>query len=277
MLALLLLAATGLSLPSFLPGNKSYAWLHTALETFSICVAGLVFAIGWSAPKNRVPRIVALLSCAFLGIAVLDFSHAMTFPGMPGYSNAGDVQVSIVFWLGARTLGALALLSAAILPWANAPFKPKYSLVALVLVGVAMFHFVVFGVAPQLNSLFHTELGLTPVKKAYEYALMVIYMAAAVLFARHLGKARHFNASSFMAAAAVMAMSEYSFTLYEQPNDIYNLIGHVYKVIAYIFLYYALFVETIQAPTWSSEHHASNWPARCAAKTSRLKRCTNYH
>jgi diguanylate cyclase (GGDEF)-like protein/PAS domain S-box-containing protein len=248
LLALLLLTTTQFSVPAFLPHEKSYAWLHTALETFSISVAGLIFAVGWSAPRNRMPRVVALLSCAFLGIAVLDFSHAMMFPGMPGYNGSGNVQISIAFWLGARTLGALALLAAALLPWSNATFKPKYSLVIIVLASVAAFHLAVHAAAPHLESLFHTELGLTPLKKAYEYLLMTAYLASALLFARQLGHTRYFNASSFMAAAAIMAMSEFSFTLYGQPTDIYNLIGHIYKVIAYIFLYYALFVETIQAP-----------------------------
>ena len=45
-----------------------------------------------------------------------------------------------------------------------------------------------------------------------------------------------------------MALSELFFTLYASVTDVYNLMGHLYKVLAYLFLYRAIFVETVQRP-----------------------------
>lgn len=246
--AFALLIVWFLPTPNLAPSTESYAWIHAALEAFSITVAGLIFAIGWSAPRDRIPRIVALLSCAFLGIALLDFSHTMMFPGMPGYSRPGDVQTAITFWFAARALGVAALLAAALLPWTNQPFRPRYSMVGIMLVAVAAIHVLALGYPQLLPTFFREGSGLTTIKVAFEWVLITGYLLAAALFARHLGKPRSFNASSFFAAAAIMAMSELCFSLYAAPSDVYSFVGHVYKVVAYIFLYHALFVETIQTP-----------------------------
>jgi diguanylate cyclase (GGDEF)-like protein/PAS domain S-box-containing protein len=233
---------------TFALNPNSYAWLHAALEAFSISVAGLIFAIGWSAPRDRVPRIVALLACSFLGIAILDFSHTMVFPGMPGYTVPGDVQTAIGFWFAARGLGVAALLAAAWLPWNNAPFKHRHWLVAGILALVVLTHAVVL-LYPDALPIFYTAAsGLTPVKIRLEWVLIGGYALAALQFARHLRKPRRFNAASLFASAALMVMSELCLSLYSSPIDRYNLVGHIYKVLAYVFLYHALFVETIQAP-----------------------------
>lgn len=246
--AVVLLAIWLLPIPAIRYDAHNDFWIHLALETFSTTVAGLIFAIGWSVPKKRVPRIVAMLSCAFLGVAILDFSHTVQFPGMPGYSEPGNTQTSIAFWLSARTLGASALLAAALLPWTQKPLRYRYTLLTGVLLVVLGVHMLVLAFPSRMPLFFDDQTGLTSIKVRYEYALMGIYTLAALLFAFHLRAARQFNASGFFAAAALMAMSEFCLTLYNEPTDIYNVAGHVYKVVAYGFLYYALLVETIQKP-----------------------------
>jgi PAS domain S-box-containing protein len=49
-------------------------------------------------------------------------------------------------------------------------------------------------------------------------------------------------------AVCVMAMGEYFFTLYEDVTDIYNLLGHIYKVGAYLLIYRAIIFETVEQP-----------------------------
>jgi diguanylate cyclase (GGDEF)-like protein/PAS domain S-box-containing protein len=50
------------------------------------------------------------------------------------------------------------------------------------------------------------------------------------------------------AAASVMALSELFFTRYADVTDVFNLLGHIYKVIAYGFIYQSIFIDTIRAP-----------------------------
>ena len=57
-----------------------------------------------------------------------------------------------------------------------------------------------------------------------------------------------FNAPLLFAAAGVMAMSEFYFTLYTTMTGAYNVLGHVYKVISYLIIYRAVVVESIERP-----------------------------
>src|SRR5690606_837430 len=99
-----------------------------------------------------------------------------------------------------------------------------------------------------LPATFEPGSGLTQFKINYEYFLIGIYLLTAVLFLRQLKRPRSFNASGMFAATAILAMSEFFFTLYVDITDLNNLIGHVYKIAAYAFLYRVLFVDTVQHP-----------------------------
>jgi signal transduction histidine kinase/CheY-like chemotaxis protein/PAS domain-containing protein len=66
-----------------------------------------------------------------------------------------------------------------------------------------------------------------------------------------------FNAAGLLGVVCTMAMSEFFFTRYADFTDIYNLLGHTYKIISYLFLYYAFFIETIEHP-YHKLHESQN-------------------
>ncbi len=223
--------------------------LHTALETLAVVIAGLIFAVVWSSRRQGLPRGLMWLACAFLGVAVLDFSHLMSYAGMPDYFTPGDVEKGIWFWLAARTLGVSSLLALAWLPWRARRGRLSF---AAVLLGLAVLlvalHALIFTQASHLPATFVHGAGLTTLKIAYEYGLMALYILAAVGFWHHLRQPRSFDASGFFVATALLAQSEYFFTLYVEVVDLTNLAGHVYKVAAFAFLYRAVFAEMVARP-----------------------------
>lgn len=235
--------------PDGIRGMGNYLSLHMALETCAIVVACLVFAVGWHTPRQQTARNHLLLACAFLGVAVLDFSHVLSYPGMPDYITPSHVDKSIHFWQAARALAALALLAVAWLPWRT---LINHRQARSLLVGVALLVLLLHGLClfwlDQLPRMFVPGQGLTLYKVGVEYGLIALYLLSAVLFARQLRAPRTFNTSGLMAAALMMAMSEFFFTLYADVTDAYNLTGHIYKVVAYVFLYRALFIETVLQP-----------------------------
>lgn len=48
--------------------------------------------------------------------------------------------------------------------------------------------------------------------------------------------------------AAITILSELNFTLYSDVTDVFNLLGHAYKIIAYALLYRTVFVGSVQEP-----------------------------
>ncbi len=234
--------------PPGVRGMANYLPLHMALETLAIVIAGLVFAVGWNAKRHRLPGNILLLATVFLGVGLLDFSHTLSFAGMPGFITPSDPEKAILFWLAARTLAVLGLLAVALLPWNERFMPPRGMLLAAVLLVVALLHWLFLAHPQSLPRTFVPGQGLTGFKLADEYGLILAYAAAAALFFRQMRKPRSFHASGLFATACVAAMSEFFFTRYGDVADVYNLFGHLYKIAAYLFLYRAVFIEVVQHP-----------------------------
>lgn len=245
--ALLVLLLTSL-LPTIpgMAGLGHYVPLHTALEILSVAIAALVFATAWHSFQHEISGNLRLIAALFLGVALLDFSHTLSYPGMPDFITPNSPEKAILFWLAARTLAAIALLVAAFRSWQR-PAQSRWIVVPLLALVVGL-HIWFLYYPHTLPRTFIEGEGLTPFKRAYEYALIAAYAVAAIALLRHTAHARLFNASGLFAASALMAMSEFFLTRYAGIDDTYNLLGHIYKCAAYLFLYRVFFVQTVRQP-----------------------------
>ena len=230
-------------------GIAGYLPLHALLETLSIVVAALVFAVSWNAYSEKLPANIVLLGCAFAGVALLDFSHTLSYNGMPDYVTASGPEKAINFWLVSRFLAAVALLAVALLPWR--PFRvprTRYLLLTAVIVLTALTHWVLLIHQDLLPHTFIPGEGLTPLKVYSEYVIILICLAAAAALLWRMREPQPFNAVALLGAIGALAMSEFLFTLYADVTDIYNLLGHVYKVASNLFIYRAIFVTAVKNP-----------------------------
>ena len=240
-----------------IPPVANFLTWHLLLETLSIVIAGLIFAIGWNTYRQHRQSNILVVSCAFLGVAIADFSHMLSFQGMPDYFTPSDPEKAIHFWLLARYLAAVALLLVALLPWrplseAAHDQRTLISLRALCLTGtlllVGIAHWVVLAHPDWLPRTFIAGQGLTPIKLAAEFGVILLSLVALALLARRLRRRAQFNVPLLMAALGLTVFSELMFAHYFQVTDLYNLAGHAYKVLAYLLLYWSMFVETVAAP-----------------------------
>lgn len=224
-----------------------YLFIHTGLEIAAVSFAVLVFSLGWNSWPYLPSNTIIWLSCCFMGVAWLDFSHLMSFAGMPEFITPADPEKAINFWLMARTLAVTGLLGMALIQNGDQPLS-RYGILAGVACSVAAIHFLVLMRPQWLPATFHTETGLTSFKVIFEYSLMLLYLGAAVLFWKENSQSHYFSSCGLAAVALLMAISEYCFTLYSSVADFYNLLGHLYKILAYLVLYYSLFVTGITRP-----------------------------
>ena len=239
-------------------GIAGYLPLHTFLETIAVVIAVLVFAVGWNAFSHKLSSNILLLSCVFLGVSILDFSHTLSYSGMPDFVTPGGSEKAINFWLAARSLGALVLLIIAISSWRHRAMKfDRYLLLTGVLVLVGLLHWLFLFQTDLVPHTFISGQGLTPFKITYEYLLIALNLFTALILWLRMREKLSFNAPRLFAAVCIMAMSEFLFTLYADVTDLYNLMGHVYKAIAYLYIYRAIFVSTIQHP-YEALHSAQN-------------------
>ncbi len=244
LLAFVLVPSLHFELPAAVHTN-----LHTLFETVSIIVSMLVFSAGWFTFSREGRSNVALLCSIFLGVAILDFVHLLSYDGMPAFFIPAKDGKSISFFLAARLLVAGALLAIAFQPWnRRIGDKERHWLLGLSLVfalGVS-----VYGLAePAIMTWFYVPgAGLTTTKIAVEYLVIVLNLAAAAGFYLRMRAPQPYPLVPLFAAACLMALSELCFTLYATFHDQYSIVGHVIKVEAYLFVFRAIFIEFLEGP-----------------------------
>ena len=246
---LLLLLLWVSPMPAAIKGWANYLPLHMALETGAIFFAGMIFAITWHTPRLQTSLNAVIVGCAFGGVALLDFTHMLSYVGMPSFITPSDSNKAIYFWLSARALACVGLLVATAARWRRPATQQEARLIlVLVLCVVAAVHALILFDMPALPQAFVPGTGLTPWKVHTEYLLVAFYSLPLVFLFARLQRPRISHVSGLMAAAALMAMSEFMLTLYSDVTDLYNFGGHVLKIAAYFYLYRPLFVELLQAP-----------------------------
>ena len=231
-------------------GWQDYLPLHTALETIAIIIAMLIFAVGWTAKDSTLPTNILLLASVFLGVGILDFSHVLSFQGMPDYVTPSGVDKLIYFWLAARLLSSVGLFLFVLLSIRPLTFKlPRYRTLATVLIIVGIVHWLILFEHNLFTLTFFIEgEGLTALKVNIEYIIIGFHLMTALLLFYSMHQPQPYHASALLAGLLIMAMSEFFFTLYADVTDIYNILGHIYKVVAYLFIYRAIFVTVIEIP-----------------------------
>lgn len=247
----------GLQLLALLPVSDTahslagYGPLHTAMETLAIAIAAMVFGISWATQRYRPDGRTLILGLGLLGVALLDMAHALSYAGMPDFITPNGTEKAIHFWLAGRTLAALTLLWAALWPPSRSgtasQAERRLGLLAVLLL-VAGTCFVLLAHPDWVPPTFSPDEGLTRFKIRFEYGLVAAYLLAGLLFRLQLPRAPAPGLEQLALAACTMAMSEFCLTLYANAGDVYNLAGHAYKILAYCFLYRALFVATVRSP-----------------------------
>ncbi len=223
--------------------------LHTVTEFGAIVAALLVFSVAWHARSPAQPGNIVIIGCGFLAVGLIDFGHAMSFKGMPDFVTPAGAEKAIQFWLMARYTAAWTLLVAAIRP--IQPLQtgwPRYALLSAALLWTVGCYAVELGVPEIWPRTFVDGRGLTGFKVFAEYGVIVLTAASAWVFMRRRNEQLPYSTSDLCTAALITMLSEACLTLYASVNDAFILLGHVYKVVAYFFIYRAVFVTSVSNP-----------------------------
>ncbi len=226
--------------------------LHTALETVTVVVALLVFVTGQRSLLGTEAGALLILGQAFLGVALLDYLHLMSYVGMPDVVSANTQHKSIFFWLCARLLAAGALLLYASLALRGSrPFQLTHPAIPLVvtLTGVGLCAWFGLALPEHIPALFVSGSGLTPLKIGTEYLVVAINAVSLIVLWRLRKRLPAEQLAALSIAVSLSLVSELFFTKFGvKDTDSANVLGHLYKLAAYLFLYQATFDQALRRP-----------------------------
>ncbi|TEB07555.1 Signal transduction histidine-protein kinase BarA [Pelotomaculum schinkii] len=225
--------------------NKDvYPGVHMVMEFVGIIVAVCSSLMSWYDYKYKHELRMLILCLTFGGVALIEFAHAVSYLGMPAFITPNSVNKASTYWIIFNLLLSSGLVAAI---FCGSKVKKvgqvtllltSFSLATLVLiVAVALF-------LPILPPMYNPVAGSqTQIKVILEYVVIFLLLLAA---AKLLQKKQVAKQDYYLCLALVLgALSEVAFTFYSNAYDVYNLLGHVFKVFSYAFIFKALSDEAV--------------------------------
>lgn len=219
--------------------------VHLVLELFSVVVSVLLVIIAWKPLDGSQRRAANVLIYGFSLVAGLDLVHALSFEGMPVIWTENSTAKAIFFWLFARSVELLTVLMIA----TSLSFPGKrYTWLSLALLTVISLTYFGNYHLEILPTLFVKGLGVTPFKALFEYALCLGNLLLAGWLFWLSRRDSEGQAINLAVACFIIGVGELAFTKYVATSDFINVLGHVYKVVGYIFLFRVAFHTGFNQP-----------------------------
>ena len=215
---------------------------HTLAEFFPIVFMYIIFVTVWWMRKYAPNEFILFIAIGYFGVGSLDLIHTLVYDGMSVFVE-GSPNLSTQFWVSARFLEAIILLSA---PFVVSRKFNEYAMVALIGILVLVVSFVIFsGNFPEGYS---DTVGLTDFKIISEYIIISLLMLAlTILYVKGAGKA--FEGTSLIIAAIVLTIvAELLFTFYVSIYDFFNLAGHIVKIYSVWMVFQSVAVYNMKKP-----------------------------
>ena len=233
-------------------GPDLYLTWHSLFEIASVLVSFTNFAVYYFT-FNMTGRVRTLVICNFLlVVGFIDIFHTLSFKGMPAFFIENvTANRATTFWIIARLLAAVGFLATSFIRvnkrFRKTGYKRNIFLIVSLLATLAIFYTVTYQ-GQLLPAMFIEGSGLTETKKYLEYGIILLLAVAAVKHFVEYFSEKDFLSVLLCGSMVLSIFSEFALTNYSQVYDIYNYIGHVYKIIAYFLLFRVIFIRNVQRP-----------------------------
>ena len=224
-------------------GTVNFHIFHVLAEGFSVAIACGLFVVTWNSRKFFDNTALKILGVAYLFVGSLDFIHLITYEGM-GVLQDPNPNGSLQLWIAARYLQAVSLVAAPLLRRTRIKddlILTSYFLIAgFILLGIFVWKLFPDCLLPNGE--------LTGFTFASKYVSTGILLIALVLFWRDRHGYDPGVARLIIASIALLAVSEFAFTLFFDPLGLGNVIGHFFKITSFYLVYKAIIETGLKKP-----------------------------
>ena len=229
--------------------SSGYLTWHIIFESASILVSFSIFTVTYFVYEESKSLNMVIFGCTFLLMALLDMFHMLSYKGMADFFIANlTSNRATTLWILSRLFGSIGFMLATFIPKdLVSKVKKEPFIIVTAIFSLALFIIVTF--YPNFFPIMFIEgKGLTDIKIYLEYLVILIFSITFMrvnLIYRKTNSNREYR---FMMALILMIFSEFAFTNYGNVYDAFNYVGHFFKVIAFMILYRAIYIENLTAP-----------------------------
>ncbi|MFX1293330.1 MAG: MASE3 domain-containing protein [Promethearchaeota archaeon] len=223
--------------------GENYNLIHIPLEFFSISIAWTIFFIAWNSRRFSDSSFFLFIGISFLFIGALDLIHTLIYEGLfVDFSNWATQ-----FWIAARYIHAISFLAAVFF------IKKRVKIKTTFLIYSTTFIFLILTIFGGIFPVCYDDVygKLTLFKIVSEYIIISILIISIILFLKKR-KAFELKMIQMIILALIFTiLSEYAFTLYRDVTGITNLVGHIFKIISFYWIYKGLIQKSLNEPYYT--------------------------
>jgi PAS domain S-box-containing protein len=227
---------------TYISSFYKYLLFHSIAEVFSIVIAGGVFFVGWNSRKYMENSFFLVLGVSSLFIGAIDLIHTLAYTGMnifEGYTS--NLPTSL--WIAARYLQASSCLIASL------SIKKNIKPIILILSYLGVTTILILLIFTKLFPICYIEgSGLTLFKIVSEYVIIFILLVCILIIFKQKIEFHKKVLSLIFSSIIATIIAELTFTFYIGVYDFSNLVGHIFKIIAFYLLYKAIIQIGIREP-----------------------------
>ncbi|MBN2048562.1 MAG: diguanylate cyclase [Anaerolineaceae bacterium] len=216
---------------------------HVLAELFSVIIGFSVFVFVWhSRSYLNNNGFLIILGFGSVFAAAMDLIHTLAYQGMNLFPGDG-ANLPTQLWIAARYLQGITFFLAVYCTRKKVKIYPMLAAYAFVFSVLLISIF-----AGWFPACYVDGTGLTPFKIGSEYLISAILLGAIVtLMARR--RVVDPRVMHLMLAALVLSIiSELAFTFYISVYGLSNVVGHLFKVGAFFFIYRAILFLGFENP-----------------------------
>ncbi len=238
-----LIGTTVITIGLYLASLHSYLLFHSLVEAFCVFVTFQLFILTWNTRRIQDNNFLIFIGIASFFFGILEVTHALAYKGLgvlPGQAPGLAVQL----WIAVRVVFGLSFFAA--------PFfieRKIHCAVLGIIYGAATTLLLALIFLKRFPLCYIDGSGLTTFKIGAEYLIAAVLLSAVALLVkkRHAFDRRVLRQLIYALLWAVAA--EITLTLYKDLYDTTNLIGHLFHLYSYIFIYRSLVVTSLIEPT----------------------------
>ncbi|MBI4708961.1 MAG: PAS domain S-box protein [Candidatus Portnoybacteria bacterium] len=229
----------------YLISRSNYLLFHSIAELFGVAVISGIFMVAWNSRRLQENHYLLFIGIGYLFMSAIDLAHLLAYKGINiiPFADMG-ANVSTQLWLAGRFMQSATLLIAPLFLTRKIKINLAFLVYGLVtlLLGFSIFLWKIFPTA------FIDGSGLTSFKKISEYFICLI-LAGAIVF---LFKKRKFIYPTVfkMVNLSILTaiVSELAFTSYISVYGPTNMLGHLFRILSFYFIYKAVIEATLKKP-----------------------------
>lgn len=227
----------------------TYLTWHNLLEFSSILVSFSIFTVTYYIYDESRNLQAIILGCSFLAMGALDAFHTLTYKGMADFFIANtDANRATTLWILSRFIGSIGFLFSVSIPY-DVKSNINRHIFVLPTIALVSFIFILVTFYPEFFPYMFVEgQGLTRDKIFMEYLIVFIMGITFIKVLFEYNKTNSRREYLFLIALLISVFSELAFATYANVYDTLNYLGHIYKIIAYLILYKAIYVINVVVP-----------------------------